>query len=541
MNIETILRRPSVRGLEFRLGIEAFAHKICQSLGMTPVSVYWDAGVTTAGINLQGHLYLAGVLDEAVVSRAMVVKYAGYVVHELLHHKYTDFSAGRHSNQYIRTLHNAVEDGWIENTAINSVLLANVGPLLSELIDGMTREAIATVTDWNDSRQYPFILAVHCRKHATLKCPINPELAPVFDEAARRCMLAQSSMDTLVIAEWVYEQIKNLSKQTQEEKSDDKKSKSSKKDDTQDAQDGAASPSNDKPEGSAEGHAEKTSSAPSGPVQSPEDVVAANVEPELKDTGMWRSYSSNAVMKNERHHLSYDTIHGLKNVPVPARLRYEVRRLFENSGFCEFTRNRKAGVVNVHALPSVAVGSERVFKRRLDIEGVDSAVVICLDVSGSMFEERGTKHELPPLIGPAVQTCRALLETLDGAGVKTAVLCFGTVLSVPKGFDKNAKRASEMLGKVSSGGGTNDYAALRHAHQMLALRRENRKIVFVITDGQGKPNAVKQQVSSGKAMGITTVGVGIQFDVSDIYGQAVLVQDISDLGNASFKQIKLAV
>jgi cobalamin biosynthesis protein CobT len=75
---------------------------------------------------------------------------------------------------------------------------------------------------------------------------------------------------------------------------------------------------------------------------------------------------------------------------------------------------------------------------------------------------------------------------------------------------------------------------------LLIQRPENRKIVFVVTDGQGKPDAVRQQVTSGNALGITTIGVGIRTNVSSIYGQAVTVRDIADLGNASFKQIKLA-
>jgi cobalamin biosynthesis protein CobT len=74
----------------------------------------------------------------------------------------------------------------------------------------------------------------------------------------------------------------------------------------------------------------------------------------------------------------------------------------------------------------------------------------------------------------------------------------------------------------------------------LAQRHERRKIAFVITDGRGQPDAVRQQVTSGKALGVTTIGIGIKADVSDIYGQAVTVSDIADLGNASFKQIKLA-
>jgi cobalamin biosynthesis protein CobT len=333
---------------------------------------------------------------------------------------------------------------------------------------------------------------------------------------------------------WVYEQIKKASKD--KPKGDGKKEGKDKKG-AEKPSDGPTSP--DQPEGEGEGadKADKGSNAPSGPVQSPENVAANPVEPTLAEGGLMGNYSADVTLRGERYHLSDRTIAGLVNAPIPARLRYEVKRLFDDSGLSDFTRNRKAGAVNVHALPTVAAGNDRVFKRRLEVEGVDSAVVICLDVSGSMFDEDYGKK---PLIGPAVQACRAMLETLDAAGVKTAVLCFGSQISVPKGFNKSARQASTMLGTVSSGGSTSDYAALRYAHQMLAQRHERRKITFVITDGRGQPAAVRQQVASGKALGVTTIGIGIGTNVSDIYGQAVTVKDIADLGNASFKQIKLA-
>jgi hypothetical protein len=524
MNIETMLSRPSIRGFQFRLGIEAYAHKVGSALGLSRVRVSWRHDCQTAGINRNGNLYLAGVLDEAVVSRAMVSKYAAYVVHELLHHKYTDF--GHYGeNDYIRELHNGIEDGWIENTGIKSGLLGNIGPLLGGMIDTMTSEALDTVQDWNDPRQYPYILAVHCRKHATIKCPTNPKLTPIFDEAARRCLDATSSLDTLYIAKWVYDQINQVSQQSNPK--DGKKKKGSAK-----PQEGSTSPDQAEGEGEGAEQPNEGSSAPSGPVKSPVDVTPVSVEPELKEGGTFGTYSTDTSVKDETHHLSDHTRSDLINAPVPAKLRYEVKRLFDDSGLSDFNRNRKAGAVNVHALPTVATGNDRVFKRRLEVDGIDSAVVICLDVSGSMFDDH--------LIAPAIATCRALLETLDAAGVKTAVVAFGSNISVPKGFNRNVKIANARLGTVKQGGSTNDYNALRYAHQMLLQRPENRKIVFVITDGQGEPYAVRQQVTSGNALGITTIGVGIRTNVSSVYGQAVKVNNIADLGNASFKQIKLA-
>ena len=54
---------------------------------------------------------------------------------------------------------------------------------------------------------------------------------------------------------------------------------------------------------------------------------------------------------------------------IPAKLRYTVRKLFENSGFEEFQNNRKSGVLNVRALPTMA-HNDRLFKRRKEHDGI---------------------------------------------------------------------------------------------------------------------------------------------------------------------------
>jgi Mg-chelatase subunit ChlD len=540
MNIETILSRPSIRGLEFRQGLEAFAHKVGQSLGLSSVRVEWRSDISTAGINGGGNLYLAGVVDEAIVNRALVVKYAGFVVHELLHHKYTDFlqrfeSLDESKTQYIRTLHNAVEDGWIENTAIASGLLGNINSLLTELIDSMTRDALAKVSDWNDARQYPYILAVACRKHASIKVPCNPRLTAIFTEAARRCGHSTSTSENLKIAEWVYDQIQQESQKPKDGPTKPKK--------------GATRPEKQEGKGKGAGKEEKPSdgpstdggdapgTAPDAPVDSPVNKLAESVEPTLESGGVAGAYSKDRTLQDPKYALGLEEMKDLINVGVPAKLRYEVKRLFDNSGLTEFSRNRKAGVVNVHALPSVATGNDRVFKRRLDVEGVDSAVVILLDISGSMFSKRTSR---PRRIAHAVMACRALLDTLSAAGVATSVVGFGTYIYEIKPFGMNHKIANGLIGRVTASGATNDYTALRYAHELLAKRHENRKMVFSITDGRGFPDGVRQQVKSGNALGVTTVGIGIESDVSDIYGNAVEVCDVADIGNVSFKQIKLA-
>jgi cobalamin biosynthesis protein CobT len=233
-------------------------------------------------------------------------------------------------------------------------------------------------------------------------------------------------------------------------------------------------------------------------------------------------------------------------------MRYEVKRLFENSATEDFQTNRRAGSLHIQSLHKVST-SDRLFKRRLESEGIDSAVIIMLDVSGSMFNPQNTydgdgnairDDKGEPVthfyIDDALKTCAAMLDTLNKAGVKTMVVTFGTHASVLKPWSMSVPRALERVALVSAGANTNDYSALRFCHEMLHGRTESRKVVFVITDGCGDERAVRAQCNSGVNLGITTIGVGIELDVSDSYPVSVTVEDAANLGAVAFKQIKLA-
>ena len=217
---------------------------------------------------------------------------------------------------------------------------------------------------------------------------------------------------------------------------------------------------------------------------------------------------------------------------VPGKLRHEVRRIFDNSGMTLFTRNRKAGSVNVHALARAGV-TDRVFQQRRDVEGVDSAVVISLDVSGSMRRD----------IGTVVSVGAALVETLASAQVQVAVTSFASEASLVTPFGVPAAKVRQTLSRLGTGGDTNDYAAVRQATDMLLPRSEERKVIFVVTDGESTPiltRNCKEQCRAAQALGITVIGVGIGIDVSHVYPNSIRINSVSDLGNTVFTKIKLA-
>ena len=515
-------------GYQFKQALEELLRKIAKEFHLSLNGIYWSDEIATAGTNSCGDIILADVSDDAVLFDIDLQRYAGFAVHELLHQRYTDFGV-RGGDQYLDQMHNAVEDAWIEHTGIDSNLTGNIGGLLSALIDQMVSEAEVTVSDWSDPRQYPFIFAVYLRRHANIFPPLPQGLESIVHEASQRVGSCQSSADTLRLAEWIVSQLRGLPKNPSQPKSGDGK------------------PADGQGQGEGEGGkpSRKTIKGDGGVARAPEpDQEAEEVEPTLNapretdGSGSWNERSG--LAPQERH--CRDSAWIDDTPVVSARLRYEVKRLFDNSGMEDFQRNRRSGAINVNALHKVGI-TDKVFQRRHEVEGIDSAVVICLDVSSSMFDDgiKNAKYGVSDRIIQAVLTCEALLDTLNKAQVATAVLTFGSRTAVLKPFSLHPTKAKAKVKSIQEGGSTNDYFAVRYAHKMLLNRPEQRKLCFVITDGMGDFQTTRTQCEVGERLGITTIGVGIGLDVSGVYRQSISIEDAKQLGAVSFKQIKVCV
>jgi len=552
-NIETLLRRANIRGIELRPGIEAFAHRLCAALGLPRVTIQW-AGISTAAINACGNMVLANVADDAVIGRATVARYAGFVLHELLHRKYTTFSV-RGNGQYVQALHNAVEDAWIEGRCIRDGLVGNAAGLLSALVDSIVGEALAEVSDWSDTAQYPFALAIYLRDHATRKVPLARGLRPIFDEAHRRLSGCTSSSDTLAIADWVFKQLQqvqqpdnqqpdNQQPDDQQQEGDDAGDDAGNQDAHSDASDGPEGGDQGEGEGEGAGDGKNAPDAPDARPVAHEHQPAREVEPRMDGKpSPGGSFTRDEVIAKDGHHLTNKVTVPAPPVHAPARLRSEVRRMFEHTDRSGYEVNRRAGSINSAVLPRVAAGSDRVFKRHDEPEGIDSAVTVVLDVSSSMFVERNINGATQTaLIGAAVQACDALIDSLSAAGVQVEVVTFGVVASVLCPFGTPAARIKHAVRCVDNEGDTNDSVALRLAHERIYTRPEQRKVVFVLTDGDGKGAAVRAQCKAGAALGITTIAIGIgERNQADVwYTNAIKVVDPADLASAALSQIKVA-
>jgi Mg-chelatase subunit ChlD len=544
MNHNVLFNRATIKGWELRQGVEAFTHHACAALDLAAVTLEWQRGIRTAAISARGEIYLSNVNDDATITRATLVRYCGFVVHELLHRKYTNFDPKYDKVPYLAALHNAVEDAWIEHSAIDAGLLGNIAGLLGGLVDQMVTEAKAEVSDWSDPCQYPFLLAIYLRRHAANKIPLPAGLSPIFDAAAARVLTCTSTDETFKLAAWIYAQLQALPQRPEQQDQPDQGQPDQGQPGQDQGQDqgqpgqgdqegpqDASEPAQSADQGQGEGAADQENGSATAPGQ---DCDPVEVEPSVKapegaaSSGTW---STGADLAKDRYHINnYDRLQC--RVTVPAKLRYEVRRLFEDSATTMLSPNRKSGAINPRALHKFGQ-SDALFQLRRDIDGIDSAVVIVVDVSSSMFDHIS-------VITAAVNAAAALVETLEAAGVKSAIVTFGSMVSLAAGFDTRAKAKIKTLERIGDGGSTNDYAAIRYAHDLLRGRPEARKVCFVLTDGDGNRQAARQQAQAGEALGITTIGVGIKHNVSGVYTQAVQVNDMADLGRVALGQIKLA-
>jgi hypothetical protein len=87
---------------------------------------------------------------------------------------------------------------------------------------------------------------------------------------------------------------------------------------------------------------------------------------------------------------------------------------------------------------------------------------------------------------------------------------------------------------------TPEIAALADVLRLISARREQRKIVIWIGDGDGySADAVK--ALQAKYPGVTVIGIGIKVDLSKCFKHSVRVNEAKDLAAVSFRTIIKAI
>lgn len=193
-------------------------------------------------------------------------------------------------------------------------------------------------------------------------------------------------------------------------------------------------------------------------------------------------------------------------------------------------------------LHRVGVGDGRIFSRRQRTTALNTAVAILVDRSSSMdgrFMEVARES--------ALAVSLALDELSD---VQQTVAVFPGVNSPVQKlapFGEPIRRHAGRFGNVVASGGTPMAEALWWAFDELMARDEERRIVFVITDGELSTNkelpnsyhAVRNLVDLATRSGIEMMGIGIHAkDVAQVFPKHCIIEDINELPKSMFHMLE---
>ena len=194
----------------------------------------------------------------------------------------------------------------------------------------------------------------------------------------------------------------------------------------------------------------------------------------------------------------------------------------------------RKGTLHTRSLYKLHVGNSRVFQFLSEQTGLNTAVHVLLDVSGSMA---GAPITL------AKQACYAIAKALAGIkGVNPAVTAFPatTAPNSVVSLVRHGQAVSESF-EIGASGGTPLAAALWWTMQTMLPLKENRKIILIITDGTSdNPQASKDALTMVLKLGFEAYGLGIRDEsiASLLPRTSQTIKELPDLAPVMFSLLQ---
>lgn len=159
-------------------------------------------------------------------------------------------------------------------------------------------------------------------------------------------------------------------------------------------------------------------------------------------------------------------------------------------------------------------------KKRVPADRADMAVLLAVDNSGSMNDFNNIQNAV----------CAAVVIAEACEKMKIPVYIMGFTRE-PKQFVpwKHSKEQLSSLIKMRATGGTNDALAIKFAREIINRVNSEHKFVFVLSDGYGSPQEMKEEVKkTRKTADVFAVGLG---NIGTEYFQNVYGQDFLHMEN----------
>ena len=233
--------------------------------------------------------------------------------------------------------------------------------------------------------------------------------------------------------------------------------------------------------------------------------------------------------------------------PLPADLKLQalqasIAMRTRLQGFLQAQTQRRCsigrrGALHTSSLYRLLIGNARVFQKESEHQGIDTAVHILLDVSGSMT---GAPINL------ANRACFAVATALSHIrGVNAAVTAFPATTATNSVFPivRHGQAVSDMF-NMGASGGTPLAGALWWVLQAMLPLKERRKMILVITDGMPDNQlAANNAIGVARKLGFEVYGLGIRHEhiTHLLPPTSRVVNDLSELVPAMFAMLQAAL
>ena len=193
------------------------------------------------------------------------------------------------------------------------------------------------------------------------------------------------------------------------------------------------------------------------------------------------------------------------------------------------------GKLSGHGLYRIAVHNPRLFLKNESVTGIDTAVHILLDISGSMTSRI-------ELAGAACYSVALALAAIPGISVGVSAFPADyedDVAATVYPLLRHGKRITNSFA-VEAHGSTPMTEALWYVLERLSTRHEKSKVILVVTDGyHDDPDTAKETIIVAQYLGIEVLGIGIDAPIiGSIIPISETITDIHELTSTMFRLLQ---
>lgn len=173
--------------------------------------------------------------------------------------------------------------------------------------------------------------------------------------------------------------------------------------------------------------------------------------------------------------------------PIAAKLGSRLEVLLETRTQEQTSYKRSGRKLASGRVVGLALGNLTAFVTREEGDGLDTAVTILGDFSSSMYPvvEAEDLHKSPHVV--AKTSMLAVGDVMDRFDVPFSIMGYGSNVLEIKTFDEPWRKAKQLLNQDELGG-TSTAEALYKVAERMALRKESRRLVLLLTDGESRDN-----------------------------------------------------